>query len=204
MSASDEWISLREFARRRSVALAAVQKAIESGRVTAVRRNAAGRLVGIAAQLATDEWNRNTDPVEAAKSGKSLDTPAKGAGSLNLEPPAPSSPAAPAGSGDKGDYYEHRAMREKYAALREEREHLEALGMLVSAEQVAKVAGQRYRAIRDKLLNIADRQAAILAAETEPVQVHAILTAEIKRVLHELSDDAQAEAARGAEERVAA
>ena len=66
------------------------------------------------------------------------------------------------------------------------------------------MAQRSYRTLRDKILNIPDRVAAILAAERDPARVHAALTAELKRVLHELSDDARAEAARGIAERVAA
>jgi hypothetical protein len=58
--------------------------------------------------------------------------------------------------------------------------------------------------MRDALLNVPDRIAAVLAAERDPARVHAELTKEIKRVLHELSDDARAEIARGTSERVAA
>lgn len=65
-----DWVSLREFSRRRGVALSAVQKAIDSGRVTAVRRNARGHLEAIDARLAAVQWDGNTDPVEALKNGK--------------------------------------------------------------------------------------------------------------------------------------
>lgn len=66
----EEWISLRAYARYREVALSAVQKAIDSARVTAVRRNAAGRLTGIERHQADQQWTANTDPVEAARNGK--------------------------------------------------------------------------------------------------------------------------------------
>jgi hypothetical protein len=78
----EEWVSLREFARRRGVSLQAVQKAIASGRVTAVRRadsgpdGQPGRITGIEVNQATAQWNRNTDPNEAAKSGKVIPAPA--------------------------------------------------------------------------------------------------------------------------------
>ncbi len=207
----EDWISLREFARRREVALSAVQKAIATGRVTSVKRDERGRVVGIEANQATDEWNRNTDPVEAFKSGKilappSVQTSGQAFPSLQLEPP-PAPPVAkekPTAPDDDGGYYESRAKREKFAALTAERDYLEAIGRLVSVDELREVSFRRYRAIRDKLLNIPDRVAAILAAEKDPARVHTALTAEIKRVLHELSDDAHAGAAGRTEERVAA
>jgi hypothetical protein len=214
MAVNEDWISLREFARRRGVNLSAVQKAIDSGRVTAVRRadvhDAASRITGIDFVLASEQWNRNTDPVEAAKSGKVLGQPAD---QLDLQPPAgkatgeagdASSATKKGGDRDPDGYYQERAKREKFAAAQAELEYLEAIGSLIDAAEARKVSARRYRALRDQVLNVPDRIAAILAAEKEPARIHALLTAELKRVLHELSDDAAAEAARGTEERVAA
>lgn len=64
-----EWVSLRRFARERGVTLGAVQKAIESGRVTAVQRKENGRLCAIDLVEASLQWDSRTDPTEAARSG---------------------------------------------------------------------------------------------------------------------------------------
>ena len=189
---ADGWVSLREFARRRGVSLTAVQKAIESGRVTAVRRDEHNRLVAIEADLATAQWNANTDPAEAAKSGTVLDV---GAEASVVDPtdalPAPSGGAVVNFPRDPEGYYKARAQRERFAALEAERVYLKAIGDLVSRGDLERVNAQRYRAVRDKLLNIADRVAAALAAEKDPARVHAELTKEIKRVLQDLSDKAR-------------
>lgn len=66
----DGYISLRAFGRAHGVRLSAVQKAIKTKRVTDVLRNARGFVVGIHAENAWLEWQRNTDQGEAAKSGK--------------------------------------------------------------------------------------------------------------------------------------
>jgi len=255
-SSAEEWVSLREFARRRGVELRAVQKAIESGRVTAVKRDEKGRLAAIEVAAATMQWDTNTDPVAAAKSGKILGQVVRAGeaetgaekNAATAEPPvAPrqsspgpgESPDSPNGvsrsatavldetdSGDKATaaaapdahapsvavridndphgYYEARARREQFQSKQAELDYLQALGELVSSTEMRRISARRYRAIRDKLLNIADRLAAVLAAERDPAQVHAVLTTDIKRVLNELSDDAAAELAEGAAERVAA
>ena len=70
-----DWISLREYSRRRNVTLGAVQKAIASGRVTAVRRDDKGRLVAIDAELATQQWSTNTDPDLALRTGTVVPPP---------------------------------------------------------------------------------------------------------------------------------
>lgn len=55
-------ISVREYARRRKVRHAAVQKAIESGRLAkSVNRDAKGKVVGVFPEHADVEWEANTD-----------------------------------------------------------------------------------------------------------------------------------------------
>ncbi len=94
----EEWVSLREFARRRGVSLQAVQKAIASGRVTAVRRadsgadGQPGRITGIEVNQAAAQWNRNTDPNEAAKSGKVIPAPDVAQDACGLQTAAEASP----------------------------------------------------------------------------------------------------------------
>jgi len=248
---SEEWVSLREFSRRRGVRLAAVQKAIASGRVTAIRRGDTGRLKEIEFVQASAQWDANTDPAEAAKNGKflgaetilgseTIGTPPPPRGELPLGESAPNvaqgshaslntgllaavGPGAadagdsPAGAGlaaatgaaptqdkDPHGYYAARAERERINAAQQQLDYSKALGHLVSVAEVKQLSSRRYRAIRDRILNIPDRVAAVLAAEREPAQVHALLTVELKRVLHELSDDARTEAAGGVAVGVAA
>jgi hypothetical protein len=57
----------------------------------------------------------------------------------------------------------------------------------VSVEEQRKVSARRYRAIRDQVLGVPDRMAWLSREDRLK------LAAELKRVLHELSLDAQAE-----------
>lgn len=196
MARSEGFVSLREFARRRGVALSAVQKAVESGRVKAIERDAAGRITGIHAERATAEWDANTDPVEAARNGK-----------LPLVESLPVAPGAEASAPNPSSnqtYLDARAQRETYEAETAKLDYLKAVGSVVSASEVRDAQFRRYRTLRDKLLNIPDRVATILAAERDPVIVHKLLSDELKRVLNELSDGARSEAAGGDSERLAA
>lgn len=70
-------------------------------------------------------------------------------------------------------------------------------GELVAVADVRQVGFRRYRSMRDKLLTIPDRLAAQLAAERDPVMVHAAIAREVKQVLDELSAGAR-ESARDA------
>lgn len=201
MTAAPGTISLREFARRRGVALSAVQKAIASGRITAVERKG-DRIVGIREVEATAQWDANTDPVEAARNGKlpSGELPLEAAAEPDL--PAPAAAGAPVSN--QAAYLEARARREQFDAKQSELDYLKAVGLVVSASEVREAMFRRYRTLRDKLLNVPDRVATILAAERDPVAVHKLLTDEIKRVLNELSDGARSAAAGGDSERAAA
>ena len=200
METIENWVSLREFSRNRGVRLAAVQKAIESGRVTAVKRGNTGRLAGIEMNRATLEWNRNTDPDQAARAGNLTLPPTD---ELQFDSPAPST-AQPADDAVNASYLASRARRQEIEAKTAELEYAKALGQLVSSEELKRVNGRRYRALRDMLLNIPDRISTVVAAERDPARVHAAMTVELKRVLNELSDDAAAEVAGGVDERVAA
>jgi hypothetical protein len=111
---------------------------------------------------------------------------------------------APAREGDPNRYLEHRARTEEFKAKQAELEYLKDLGRLVSAAEVREAQFRRDRTLRDKLLNVPDRIATIVAAERDPARVHQQMTDEIKRILNELSIDAAAEVAGGAPERVAA
>lgn len=62
-------------------------------------------------------------------------------------------------------------------------------GKMVSADEVKIAAFRRARIVRDGMLNLPDRVAALLAAETDVAKVHAILTKEIRLILEEISRD---------------
>ncbi|MFN7225836.1 MAG: hypothetical protein ACK5UY_01100 [Holosporales bacterium] len=62
-------------------------------------------------------------------------------------------------------------------------------GKLVSADEVKIAAFRRARIVRDGMLNLPDRVAAVLAAETDAAKVHAILTKEIRLILEAISRD---------------
>jgi hypothetical protein len=50
------------------------------------------------------------------------------------------------------------------------------------------VAADTARKTRDALLAVPDRIAALLAAETDPARVHAVLSNELKQALHGIAD----------------
>nr|WP_295741507.1 hypothetical protein [uncultured Acidocella sp.] len=103
--------------------------------------------------------------------------------------------APPAAEDEKIESYQKSAARlQHYKAALAEIEYQIQTGTLVRKDDLDREVFRFHRSIRDKLLNIPDRTAAILAAETDQVKVHAILTKEIRRVLSVLADEAEATA----------
>jgi hypothetical protein len=62
-------------------------------------------------------------------------------------------------------------------------------GQTVSADEVKAAAFRKARIVRDGLLNLPDRLAALLAAETDAGTIHTLLTSEIRTILDNLSRD---------------
>jgi hypothetical protein len=173
---NNESMGYNEYARHRGCTPGAVRRAEKDGRITsAVKRDEKGRFLGIDYRLADQLWLQKMDPAVTGRN--------------ELRRSAEKDPHG---------YLKARAKREDFQARQAELDYLRAIGELISASDQRQVSAHRYRAMRDALLNIPDRVASILAAERDPARVHLELTNEIKRVLHELSDEARAEAARGA------
>ncbi|MBL8527560.1 MAG: hypothetical protein JNL68_07750 [Burkholderiales bacterium] len=171
---ADEWLSLREFARRHSVALNAVQEAITSGRISAaaVRRDAAGRLVAVDEQRALVDLHENTSP--SARTSKAW------AATGGNEAAAEDDPSDPS-------YRASRAKRERHQADIAELDYLQRVGKLVDAGAVDREITESLTRVMTSVMRIADRKAQILAAETDPNRVHKILTAEFRAAFDECS-----------------
>lgn len=217
----DELDSIRGFAKRVGRSHPTIIQAIDDGRIKSVKRDqATGKVQGIYWRHAVGEYTGNTDPTQAERTGaaplNTLSTesdpaqaatpPGAGGAGVDLFDKPAGEPGATAKQGkeDPHDYLEHRARTEEFKSKKAELEYLKDLGLLVPVADSREANFRRYRTLRDKLLNIPDRVATILAAERDPSRVHVQLTEEIKRVLSELSTDATAEAAEGVAERVAA
>ena len=157
-------MSLRQYARHRGVALSAVQKAIQSNRVPTL---ADGRLES---DVADAEWERNTTPYAPAVTRRT------------------SEEEDDAGGFGVNQYTKARAVREHYLARIAKIDFEERVGKLVSKNEMQVSAFNKFRQFRDQLLNIPDRVAAMLAAESDPSKVYEILATEIRKALNEFAD----------------
>ena len=78
-----------------------------------------------------------------------------------------------------------------YRAKLRRLEFEERTGKLLSREEVETAAFNISRTVRDGMLNISDRVAAMLAAESDAKKVHEILSAEIRKALFEFAEGLQ-------------
>ena len=177
---SDQYISLRAYSRMRGVSLYAVQTAIASGRVTAVRLNDAGKITGIDAVKADAQWAANTDATEAARTGAD---PFRGAvvqpdlvDRAGAEPP-------PAGPSDTAEYQASRAKREEYQAEMARLTLLERLGQVGSIEGFLRAVADAAQLTQDRILQVPSRISTSLAVETDPIKIETLLTRELKDAL---------------------
>ena len=175
-----ELIGLREYARRRGVTLGAVQKAIRAGRITPIEGK-------IDPEVADIQWQRNTNP-------------ARSSGTASTAPIAPRAPAAGSDAGEGGAddgprLVDVRARREKAMAELAELELAEKRGELVSAQAIERALATKILSVRESLDTLADRITPLLAAETDPAKVYALLRTEIRQVLAQLSSESRGPAA---------
>jgi len=156
-------LSQRAYARHRGVALFAVQKAIKSGRISTM---ADGR---IDSDVADAEWEANTTArPPAAGPRRQADDDAEASGA--------------------SQYTKARAVREHYQARLAKIDYEERVASLVSKDEVQVAAFNKFRQFRDAMLNIPDRIAAMLAAETVEAKCYEILATEIRKALNEFAD----------------
>ena len=177
---SDQFISLRAYARQRGVSLYAVQTAIASGRVTAVRRDETGKITGIDPVKADAQWAANTDATEAARTGAD---PFRGAVVQPDLVDRAGADAAPAGPSDTAEYQASRAKREEYQAEMARLTLLERLGQVGSIEGFQKAQAAAAQLTQDRILQVPSRIATSLAVETDPIKIETLLTRELKDAL---------------------
>lgn len=156
-------MSLRAYARYRGVALSAVQKAIKSGRISV---QPDGRIDSAQADI---QWAQNTErhapPV--AQRGQDEDDGSSFGGS---------------------QYTKARAVREHYQARLAKIDYEERVAKLVPKDEVQVAAFNKFRQFRDHMLNIPDRVAAMVAAESDSARCYEIIAIEIRRALNDFAD----------------
>ena len=158
-------LGVREYARHRGVGHSTVQKAISSGRITTLANGM------IDSDQADREWAANTEGRPKGSTRK-------------RQPSSDGGQESFIASG----YAKSRAVREYFDAKMAELAYKEKLGSLISTAEVKIATFNVHRAIRDRAMNIPDRVAAMLAAETVEANVYKILMDELRKAFGDYAD----------------
>lgn len=209
-----ELIRASVFAERMGVTFQAVKKAKEAGRITVYEedREPETKFFRIRWPDARDEWLANSNPIRRTHVGGENQTGEpevvlQTVGELYGSEPAKRGPGRPKKkpvddvTSDDDEYSDHlpasatvaeaRAFRERFEALKSKIAYEKEIGKLVDTADVKKQAFKAARAVRDALMNIPDRCAHELAAQTDPQRIHERLTEEIRQALSELAGEGE-------------
>ena len=160
----------------------AVINAYNDGRLSepAVRRE--GRSWIINAELADEQWATRTDPSEyggQAGGGSrpiGVETPVQQRPATSPPPPPPSPKGGPSLAVSK-------QVKAAYEAKLTELEYKERSGEMGNLQDVRKEAARLARQVRDLLLIVPSRNAAKVAAMSDPEDIRALLQQEIEGAL---------------------
>lgn len=167
-------MTVTEYARHRGVDHALISRWKASGRLVV---DSDGKILARASDAVLDQ---DLDPTRGGKGGR----PAPDAG-RTTPGPMPSGPTLADATRDE------RMRRARLLEL----EIAEREGALVPVEQVRAEASRVAHQLRLELMAIADRLADPLAAEGDATRVHALLTAEFRKLAPALAEGRQADQA---------
>lgn len=167
-------LTITAYARHRGVSHVAVLKAIKAGRI---EKEADGT---IDPEKADAAWARNTNQAQQRKAPKQSE-PSRN----DVEAEAPVGPPI-VNSGP--NFAQSRAIKEAYNARLAKLSYEEKSGALVRTDSVKVAWFNTLRVLRDRALNLPDRLAPILAAETDPKVVRDMLEDELRSILNDAAD----------------
>jgi hypothetical protein len=176
-------MTLTEYARHRGCDKKAVQFAIERGRI---KRNEDGSIDSARADV---DWEANTDHARArygpkpTRSQPIFSTHARRDPSVDIAAGARRRKHTGGPDGSGPDFFKARAIKNLYEARLKKLALDEKLGNLLPKQDVERATFDRFRVLRDSVLNVSWRISGQLAAESDPVRIHELLEAEIRAAL---------------------
>ena len=176
-------VTKSEYAKLRKCAPSAVTRAIKEGRITTIQVD--GReLIEVA--VADIQWQSNTRArVDSSSAAIVAASPAGRVGGDDFRDMIRANEV-----GGNTSYEEARRRRETAEANLAEMKQAEMEGKLILADAVRSAWAAKITGARDALLQIPSRIAPVLAATTDLVEVTALLEAELRQALAELSTEA--------------
>lgn len=180
-------LSIRAYARHRGVSHTAVQKAIDSGRISVIPGKN-GR-VKIDPEVADIQWAKNTRPDQQER-GSLKDFEKTQNDLLNMSEGAPLNAGAKEvqTSGLSREKSETEIIRRQMMEL----QLAKTRGELVNIADVERALASKILSANESLNSLVDRIAPILAAETDVNEVDKVLRFEIRRAMSLIAQEAPA------------
>lgn len=191
-------LSLRAYAEHRGVSPPAVRKAMACGRLTeaSCSKTPRGRW-SIDVERADAEWQANTDPVqqrERHRGSEPSDEPSlfEDAGPLppgQLDAPSSSGKAPLPRAKNGSTLAELQAEKLRWQTANARLEFERTSGELVSRDEVQREADRCARMVRDAMLRIPDRIAAVCASSGDVAEIGERLEVEIREALEAVAGE---------------
>ncbi|BBO75780.1 hypothetical protein DSCW_31970 [Desulfosarcina widdelii] len=167
-------MNMTEYGRHVGISRQRVSVLIQTGQISAAAITKKGKWTLIDPDMADDDLRRNLDP------SKSVAVIPESEMRETIQA---------AGLGDQDpDYARSRALNEHYKAALKKLEYDAKSGDLIPRSEVEKDAFECARTTRDAMLNIPNRLAAVLSAESDQKKVETILRVEIRNALTALAE----------------
>jgi len=167
---SEEFLTVKQYAKHRGVTPTAVRDAIAYGRVKTYTR---GGSVKLKIPEADHDWDASTNPAQNTATNKG-------------RPPSNSKMLK-----DVPAFQESRAIREAYNARITKLDYEQKRGALVEKQAVINEVTKIALAVRDKMRTLPQKLSAVVASETDPHKIELKMQDEIDdalRGLYELKD----------------
>ena len=162
-------LSISAYARHRGVSHVAVLKAIKAGRIEKEPDWT------IDAAKADAAWKQNTNQAQKRKTEKDV-------------APAPERPVDPPIVNSGPSFAQSRAIREAYNARLAKLAYEERSGSLVKIDMIKVAWFNTLRVLRDRVLNMPDRMAPLLAADGDSKIIRDLLDKDLRQILGDAAD----------------
>lgn len=187
-----ELLSLRAYARHRNVTLAAVQKAIETKRITTIADERGKKKID--PEVADIQWAKNTRPDQqergSLKDFEKTQADLASYTNANFTGDAARLPGEPGKENNNIGLSVEKAETEQVRRQLMELSLQQKRGELVKVEDIERAMASKLKAANEALNNLADRLAPILAAETNVDVVDRMLRTEIRRAMSLIAQEA--------------
>ncbi len=182
-----EWVSLREYARRKGVSDTAIRKSIKAGKISlALRTNPKNGRPEINPAIADDEWSRNHNPMQERTTRSGVPNASIHGGQANEAPASASGAYSQVGEQTLAAAKRATAV---YKAKMSELEYKQKAGQLIDAEKVRRSLYEFGAQVRERVLKVPDLVVDRVLATKTRNEAHIMLMTELNSALESLTSE---------------